>query len=154
MLGTPPAFILSQDRTLWKMFIHGHSLSYWLISVLCPVSILTVFGSSRFHETCKEFSRSNVFHCSVINVPFGFALASAATLIGYQTFKSLSITFFIFFKLFFNQNCFKLITSGRFTGCENDNIKLKRPLQAFFYTFFNFSILHKLTRLIICPVIL
>ena len=100
VLGTPPAFILSQDRTLWKMFIHGHSLSYWLISVLCPVSILTVLVRLVSTKLCKEFSRSNVFHCSIINVPRGFAPASAAPLIGYQTPKPLSTTFFVNFKLF------------------------------------------------------
>ena len=106
VLGTPPAFILSQDRTLWKMFIHGHSLSYWLISSLSRFHSYCS-GSSRLHETCKEFSRSNVFHCSVINVPCGFALASAATLIEYQTRKPLSTTFFVNFKLFY-QSLFAL----------------------------------------------
>ena len=48
-----------------------------------------------------------MFHCSVINVPAGFALASAATLIGYQTRKPLSTTFFVNL-IFFYQSFFAL----------------------------------------------
>ena len=69
-------------------------------------------GSSRLHETCKEFSRSNVFHCSVIKVPAGLASASAATLIGYQTQKPLSTTFLFYYQSF-------LFSAPLFCGAEN-----------------------------------
>ena len=134
MLGTPPAFILSQDRTLWKMFIHGHSLSYWLISVLCPVSILTVLVRLVSTKLCKEFSRSNVFHCSVINVPCGLAPASAATLIGYQTQKPLSTTFLFYYQSF-------LFSAPLFCGAE-DILALTDPFgKHYFIIFFIFQLI-------------
>ena len=87
-------------------------------------------GSSRLHETCKEFSRSNVFHCSVINVPRGPAPASAATLIGYQTPKPLSTTFLFYYQSF-------LFSAPLFCGAE-DILALTRPFGKHYFCYFLF----------------
>ena len=102
VLGTPPAFILSQDRTLWKISIPGHrrKLTKKLVSV--PFPYITVLVCSVLRN-CKEFSSLDVLRCSVINVLFGAFYSRAATFIGYQMFFILSriiLTFWFPLKLF------------------------------------------------------
>jgi len=74
-----------------------------------------------------------VFHCSVINVPSGFAPASAATLIGYQTQKPLSTTFLFYYQSF-------LFSAPLFCGAE-DILALTDPFGKHYFHYFCFLFL-------------
>ena len=82
MLGTPPAFILSQDQTL--IFKRLSKIKFHLALSVCFTDVLFT-QSSALKIFYLEFS--GLFYCSVINVHFAsktlYSLASSAVLMTY-----------------------------------------------------------------------
>ena len=109
VLGTPPAFILSQDQTLKnKQDVSSSLKDHW--SHYCFFFwVRTMFSSmdpsadiTRFRTPLNWIERSRLFCYSVINLlcPISRALSleSAKAFIFYHSLFCLSRTFFIFFK--------------------------------------------------------
>ena len=119
VLSTPPAFILSQDQTLNKNFVfvfavfvectckHARSPHYsrkliliqFKINILANLSLLLFYKVSSLNV--KTFSESFKV-VSLFNYQGSLSRClSAATLIFYHFFRTLSTTFLTFFKLLF-----------------------------------------------------
>ena len=71
MLGTPPAFILSQDQTLVKSVCLGQES---LLAILSLFTVLVCFQTVLKNLLLKKFSRVVVVYCSVIKVLSLFCL--------------------------------------------------------------------------------
>ena len=112
VLGTPPAFILSQDQTLNKMFITHIFRCLYSVTRMTHYASLLCFEFSRTNKFClfvfsfkvfhfQDFRPVNsrpVLHYEVFKVPLCF---SATACLVYTTQSFLSRTFSEFFKFFF-----------------------------------------------------
>ena len=87
VLGTPPAFILSQDQTLIKKF------EFSLISV--TDRFIVFFIVQYYNISCSALHIGS--SCSVFK---GLCRSRATTILVYHVHMSLSISFFYFFKFF------------------------------------------------------
>ena len=101
VLSVPPAFVLSQDQTLYKSCI-SISVSTELRSLFNNACVIT----AHFYTLCLSFpffkgiSRVVTFlHCSIFKMLFRVSL-SCGTLLLYHIQKILSSTFFKFFQNF------------------------------------------------------
>ena len=92
VLGTPPAFILSQDQTLIKSFPeHSESsLACFINVVYCNFYFYWNKGLHSLNNLQKNFQ--GLVHCLV----FKFLCCWPATFISYHKTFALSTTFFIF----------------------------------------------------------
>ena len=120
MLCTPPAFILSQDQTLWSLYIHwGSPQSTSSLRVIQFAQLLfrvSLLFFKRIFEFLALCAKLNFF--SFVVVQFSkirrFPLPRSALLV-YHFVLSLSTPFFKFFKKFFMVLCWHwLIFPGRF----------------------------------------
>ena len=100
MLGTPPAFILSQDQTLVKSVCVQSEIT---TSNFIPFTVLrshrNFFQRLFWIYSLKNFQVCVVVYCLIIKVLFCF-LSLATAILEYHISVSLSTTFFIFLKLF------------------------------------------------------
>ena len=107
VLGTPPAFILSQDQTLIIKFISSTSIN-WLISVyflfkgFCSLNNSTQYFFFKIFISLRIFRVALLFICQgSIKLHLIFMLVLSATaLIEYHNCFNLSSTFLIFFCFF------------------------------------------------------
>ena len=90
VLGTPPAFILSQDQTLIKIIV-----CLKLILSLTDLLFFLLFSYYNFRYSALHIGSS----CSVFK---GLCRSRATTILVYHDLFSLSITFFYFFCYFFD----------------------------------------------------
>ena len=113
VLGTPPAFILSQDQTLMFYDCFLLPVSLWLLSSIFSYSGLLFLGCPLLDFSCPLkfslpsallfqacfgiFRAALLFICQGSVFAFCSLLSSATTLIEYHIFVSVSTTFFIFF---------------------------------------------------------
>ena len=116
VLGTPPAFILSQDQTLNKMFITHIFRCLYSVTRMTHYASLLCFEFSRTNKFClfvfsfkvfhfQDFRPVNsrpVLHYEVFKVPLCFS-ATASLL--YENAYPRSTLFLIFFKLFLKKIC-------------------------------------------------
>ena len=112
VLGTPPAFILSQDQTLNKMFITHIFRCLYSVTRMTHYASLLCFEFSRTNKFClfvfsfkvfhfqgfSPFNSRPVLHYEVFKVPLCF---SATACLVYTTHSYLSRTFSEFFKFLF-----------------------------------------------------
>ena len=87
VLGTPPAFILSQDQTLIKI-------------IVCLKLILSLTDLLFFIVQYYNLSYSALHIGSSCSVFKGLCRSRATTILVYHDHKNLSISFFYFFKFF------------------------------------------------------
>ena len=90
VLGTPPAFILSQDQTLIKIIV-----CLKLILSLTDLLFFSLFSYYNFRYSALHIGSS----CSVFK---GLCRSRATTILVYHASLVLSITFFYFFKKSFS----------------------------------------------------
>ena len=104
VLGTPPAFILSQDQTLNKLFITHIFRCLYSVTRMTHYASLLCFEFSRTNKFClfvfsfkvfhfQDFRPVNsrpVLHYEVFNVPLCF---SATASLVYTTYRLLSTPF-------------------------------------------------------------
>ena len=115
VLGTPPAFILSQDQTLMlKFFLSRSSLAFLVFTRIYCFKVLLSFNRSvrlsdisiRQPEISSDpvlldpLNLSRSVHCSVINVLFCCPPFSATACLLYHFEPVLSTTFFFFVHFF------------------------------------------------------
>ena len=126
MLGTPPAFILSQDQTLLLMVCPVKINSGCLIF---PVLLGFVLNSSRTQGRIPSplfFEFSGSVYCSIFNSQGSVLLSFSATAcLVYHAVFDLSTTFFKFFQTFLF--CFCLTFRHSKTAIENKK-RRKRDL--------------------------
>ena len=87
VLGTPPAFILSQDQTLIKIIVCLNSFCHW--------QIYCFFIVQYYNLSCSALHIGS--SCSVFK---GLCRSRATTILVYHVIYALSISFFYFFKHF------------------------------------------------------
>ena len=88
VLGTPPAFILSQDQTLIKIIV-----CLKLILSLTDLLFFSLFSYYNFRYSALHIGSS----CSVFK---GLCRSRATTISVYHVHMTLSISFFYFFNFF------------------------------------------------------
>ena len=88
VLGTPPAFILSQDQTLIKIIV-----CLKLILSLTDLLFFLLFSYYNFRYSALHIGSS----CSVFK---GLCRSRATTILVYHDHENLSISFFYFFNFF------------------------------------------------------
>ena len=104
VLGTPPAFVLSQDQTLQYTLLKNRlALNYLIQNFVCLAHLLSAFTSSKLARTFAFF---------LVLVQFSRCCRFPATCIVYYTFKGLSSTFLPFFEKFFLHFSFKPLPSN------------------------------------------
>ena len=107
MLGTPPAFILSQDQTLMLKWCLCPASFIWHCLLLIRVASRSFSSICLFLNLAIHFSENlGIFRVALLficqrSVFLSLLLFSAATLISYHDRFRLSTTFFDFFKSFF-----------------------------------------------------
>ena len=87
VLGTPPAFILSQDQTLIKIIV--------CLKLILSLTDLLFFIVQYYNFSCSALHIGS--SCSVFK---GLCRSRATTILVYHVHMSLSISFFYFFKFF------------------------------------------------------
>ncbi len=93
VLGTPPAFVLSQDQTLQYTLLKNRlALNYLIQNFVCLARLLSAFTSGKLARTFAFF---------LVLVQFSRCCRFPATCIVYYTFKGLSSAFLPFFEKFF-----------------------------------------------------
>ena len=95
VLGTPPAFILSQDQTLMLKFVSVVKTCWSLTSVYCYFWVGS-FRTMFFEFSLKNFQGNHV----TVQLSMSILLSFATTSISYHFVFSLSRTFLKFFKIF------------------------------------------------------
>ncbi len=89
VLGTPPAFVLSQDQTLQKSLFIINTVNYDVLA--CSRSfLLVIFKKKQLHV----FLLTYWLFCSVFKEQISLLLFATATLLLYQFDQLKSITFF------------------------------------------------------------
>ena len=81
VLGTPPAFILSQDQTLNKMFITSCSRMLYSVTRMTRFASLLCFEFSRTNKFCLFVFSFKVFHFQ------GFCPVNSRPVLHYEVFK-------------------------------------------------------------------
>ena len=106
VLGTPPAFILSQDQTLMLKFIPVQNLAWLVLNrstvVLGFVLNVLIHGPKPLGHFYKNFQ--GFTYCSVFKVLCCFATARLL----YHSFAFLSTAFLTFFEFLFSRFSIKV----------------------------------------------
>ena len=102
VLGTPPAFILSQDQTLMFKFVRSKSVWLILPFYCCFRFLFWIFSFKDVQPGLFFYSNFQGFtYCSIFDFQGSLLLSvSAATHLVYQILFCLSTTFFIYFWTF------------------------------------------------------
>ena len=102
MLGVPPAFVLSQDQTLYKVvYISSLELKYLILfNNACVITAFFLVFRLTF-PSLKEISRVVTFFLALFNFQVAGLCPLRTALILYHNSKSLSSTFSSFFKKLF-----------------------------------------------------
>ena len=102
MLGVPPAFVLSQDQTLYKVvYISSLELKYLILfNNACVITAYFLVFRLTF-PSLKEISRVVTFFLALFNFQVAGLCPLRTALILYHNSKSLSSTFSSFFKKLF-----------------------------------------------------
>ena len=117
VLGTPPAFVLSQDQTLQYTLLKNRlALNYLIQNFVCLAHLLSAFASSKLARTFAFLGSCSVFKV----LPFSGDLYS---LLHFQRFVKCFFTFFrkVFSSLFFQAASFKQLSYNNtiFTSCQH-----------------------------------
>ena len=138
MLSVPPAFVLSQDQTLYKNSISKQLSSLWNQSCSITLALLLrIFYSLLEFFFFQRNLKGRYFSCIVqfSRCCFAFCLLSSTAFLLYHIFNRLSSTFSSFFKKLFRTLDFRCLSSDSLSIISHLSEFVKWFLKSFLFNF-------------------